>query len=109
MNRASRRTSFRPRVERLEDRTVPSFLPGNEFAVDQLPIVQKYGDIAASVAAAPNGQFVVTYTLLGPNGSPNGVYAKVFKADGTVMFSDFRVNPVDGQFGPAFSSVAVDA
>src|SRR5437764_4000254 len=44
MTRASRHASFRVRVERLEDRTVPSFLPGNEFAIDQLSGVAKFGD-----------------------------------------------------------------
>jgi hypothetical protein len=106
MTRTSRRTTFRPRVEPLEDRTVPSLLPGNEIAVDQLSSPPKYGDIAASVATAPGGQFVVAYTLLAPDGSPNNVYAKVFHADGTVAANDFQVNPAG--IGAGFASVAVD-
>jgi hypothetical protein len=91
MTRTSRRTTFRPRVERLEDRTVPSFLPvGNEFQVNTTTA----GDqIDPTIAAAPDGHFVVVYATPSlDSGSPMALVARIFNADGTPATGEIPVN-----------------
>ena len=91
MTRASRMNSYRPRVERLEDRTVPSFLPvGNEFQVNQTTA----GDqVDPAIAAAPDGHFVVVYaTPAFDFVSPDPLVARLFNADGTPASGEIAVN-----------------
>src|SRR5690348_16985022 len=109
MIRASRQTAFRPRVERLEGRVVPSFLPGNEFLANQSTGASGLGDISASVAAATvDGRFVVTYTQENAYAVAVGVFARVFNADGTPLTDEFQVSQ-HAYASTGISRVAVDA
>lgn len=47
---------------------------------------------ASQVAMDPSGDFVVTWTSMGQDGSDYGVYARRFNADGDGQGSEFRVN-----------------
>ena len=84
------RTTFRPRVERLEDRTVPSFLPvGYAFQVNQTTA----GDqIDPTIAAAPDGRFVVVFATPSDGISPMALAARTFNADGSPASDQFFVN-----------------
>jgi hypothetical protein len=97
---------FRPGLEALEERTVPSFLPGNELPVSQASASAGSGTTHAAVASAPDGRFVVTYTPQDASGASKGVFARVFKADGTPLTDEFAVSSVQGAGPPG---VAIDA
>lgn len=45
-----------------------------------------------SVAAAPDGRFVIVWTSVGQDGSGGGVYGQLFGANGKPIGSEFRVN-----------------
>ena len=52
-------------------------------------LTNQYG---AGVAMTANGDFVVTWTSDGQDGSGQGVYAQRFNASGVAQGSEFRVN-----------------
>ncbi len=47
-----------------------------------------------AVTSLNNGTFVVTWQSTGQDGSQEGIYAKVFNNDGTLVKDEFRVNTV---------------
>jgi hypothetical protein len=107
MNRATRLATFRPRVECLEDRTVPSLLPGNELLLSgQSSALSTQGDVGATVAAAPDGHFVATYVQQDDIGRVIGIYARLFNADSTPASNEILVN---GQITSGSPCVAMDS
>jgi hypothetical protein len=85
MTRTSRPTTFRPRVERLEDRTVPSLLPlTGDVQINQSAVYQ-----GSAIAQAPSGQYVVAYPTAGTNAM---ISARLFAADGTPLTGELQVN-----------------
>src|SRR5262249_32466654 len=64
---------------------------------------------AASVAAAPNGNFLVVYQSSGQD-SPNsdGIFARLFDANGTPLTAEFQVN-ASASFSQRYPTVAADA
>src|SRR5262245_30697652 len=81
---------FRPRLERLEPRAVPTFGPvGPEFRVNTVTADAQSTPV---VAADADGDFVVAWQSLGQDGSGFGVYAKRYSAAGAPLGVEFRVN-----------------
>jgi hypothetical protein len=95
-----RHTRFRPRVERLEDRTVPSLLP---LTGDVLLAPGPASD--PSIAAAPDGRYVIAYEVQGA--TQDTIAAQLFAADGTSLSTEFQVNQDSGRDTAA--SVGMDA
>lgn len=62
----------------------------------------------STMTALANGGFVMTWTSDGQDGSNWGIYAKVFKADGTFDRAEFRVNSYsyDSQEEPQVTTLA---
>ncbi|HEV3202846.1 MAG TPA: matrixin family metalloprotease, partial [Gemmataceae bacterium] len=78
---------------------------GKEFRVNTTTAGdQKY----ATVAMAPNGNFVITWSSYGQDGSGWGVYAKLFDAGGNPQGSEFRVNTTTAG-DQMYSTVAMDS
>ena len=66
------------------------------------------GDQAwASVAMAPDGSFAVTWTSVGQDGSQEGVYLRLFNADGTAKANEVRVNSLT-TLSQSNSAIAMD-
>lgn len=63
---------------------------GPEFTV--VPISQVLFE--PSIAMAPNGEFVVAWTVRGRDGDGDGIYARRFDAMGNGLGSEFRVNSI---------------
>src|SRR5438874_2633214 len=102
MTRASRHAAFRPAVERLEDRTVPSLVPAaGPFQVSQegqQPFANAYG-----LASAADGTFVVAFQ----SSDESKVLATVYNPDGSVRAGPLQVN--QGTAGNAiYPRVAMD-
>jgi hypothetical protein len=62
---------------------------GGEFAVN---VYTTYGQGAPSVAAHPDGSFVVAWSSVGQDGNGRGVFARRFDAGGTPLAEEFAVN-----------------
>jgi hypothetical protein len=62
---------------------------GTEFQVNQST---RYNQRGATVAAASDGRFVVTWQSFGQDGSSTGVIARTFNAVGTATGNEFSVN-----------------
>jgi len=77
---------------------------GSEFRVNTFTRGDQWPD---SVAAAPDGKFVVVWTSVDQDGSGGGVYGQLFGANGKRIGPEFRVN----QYTPGwqhFADVAMD-
>jgi hypothetical protein len=80
---ASNRRRFRPQLEGLEDRCVPSVFPAtNEIQVSQSNVGSPQ---SPAVAAAPDGRSVVAYT------TGTAIYVRLYNADGTPTGGPFAV------------------
>ncbi len=62
---------------------------GDEFLVNQ---TTQYSQTNPEVAIDNDGNFVIVWDSWFQDGSDKGVYARVYKADGTPLTSEFRVN-----------------
>jgi hypothetical protein len=62
---------------------------------------------APTVAMAPSGAFVITWSSHNQDGAGWGVYAQLYNADGTTNGGEFRVNTTT-QDDQMYSSVAMD-
>ncbi len=82
--RTHRARPYRPRLDALEDRTVPSLLPGNEFLINPAPQAS-YLWVAPAAADAPDGRTVVV-------SADTAVRARLYAADGTAATDLFQVN-----------------
>jgi hypothetical protein len=81
-------------------------LPGNELQLSAEAAPAGTGFVDASMAAAPDGRFVVTYTQVADStGTAFGVFGRAFNADGTAASPEFGQS---GQ-GTSHSRVAMDA
>ena len=78
---------------------------GSEFRVNTYTTSSQR---SPSVAMDADGDFVVTWTSSGQDGSSEGIYGQRYNATGIAQGSEFRVNTytTNGQFRP---SVAMDA
>ena len=110
--RSQSRSSVICGIQRLEPRVLLSASPiGSEFQVntttagDQLTNTSGQG---GSTAMDADGDFVVTWTSNGQDGSGSGVYAQRFNAAGAAQGSEFQVNTTTAG-GQRFSTVAMDA
>jgi trimeric autotransporter adhesin len=66
---------------------------GVALAATQLVNTNFAGDQSnAAIAMAANGDFVVSWTSNGQDGSGDGVYARAFNANGSAKSGEFRVN-----------------
>jgi CSLREA domain-containing protein len=66
---------------------------GVALAPTQLVNTTSVGDQSnAAISMAANGDFVVSWTSNGQDGSGDGVYARAFNANGTAKTAEFRVN-----------------
>ena len=89
-------------MDQLEDRWVPSLLPGPEFLVDSAPSPAA----AIVVASAPDGRSIVVSTNL----STSQVNAQLYNADGSPSGTAFDVNQGTVKlFFPTDLAVAMDA
>ena len=72
---------------------------GAEFSVETALASQ----FAPAVAALPQGGFVVAWTSYGQDGSHNGIYGRIFDANGGPTTGEFRANThtTNGQTNPA--------
>ena len=78
---------------------------GGEFQVNT---ATNDNQSAPSLGMSANGNFVVSWTSNGQDGSEGGVYAQRYNSDGTVAGSEFRVNTTTNG-SQAFPSVAMNA
>ena len=78
---------------------------GGEFRVSTYTASWKSMD---DVAMDPSGNFVVTWTSEGQDGSLGGVYARRFDSNGVPRGPEFRVNTTSAQI-QAHSSAALDS
>ena len=93
-------------VQLLEPRQLLSATPvGTEFQVNTFTTLDQS---ETKVAMDADGDFVVTWTSNGQDGSGFGIYAQRYNAAGVAQGSEFRVNSftTDNQ---QFSAVAMDA
>ena len=89
-------------MDQLEDRWVPSLLPGPEFLVDSAPSPAA----AIVVASAPDGRSIVVSTNL----STSQVNAQLYNADGSPSGTAFDVNQGTVKLSfPTDLAVAMDA
>src|SRR4051812_15064940 len=81
---------FRPRLERLELRAVPTFgAVGPEFLVNTVTMArQEFPRLAADA----DGDLVATWYSAGQDGDSYGVYAQRYSAAGSPLGGEFRVN-----------------
>ena len=78
---------------------------GSEFQVNTFTLnSQRY----STVAMDADGDFVVTWSSFGQDGSGDGVYAQRYNAAGVAQGSEFRVNTFTS-FSQRYSTVAMDA
>ena len=78
---------------------------GSALQVNQYPV----GDqLSPSVASDPAGNFVITWSSIGPLGDARDVYARLYQANGSAISEEWLVNTFtqSDQFAP---SVAMDA
>jgi hypothetical protein len=81
---------FRAITEALEPRRMLALSPaGAEFGVNQFT-ANAQSDV--SIAADAAGNFVVTWTSSGQDGSGTGIYARRYDAAGNALGAEFRVN-----------------
>jgi hypothetical protein len=100
-----------PSIERLEGRTLPSVVSlGTELPVNSYidSNQQTYFQTPQAVASDTAGDFVVTWSSFGQDGSGNGIFAQRFDSAGVSQGNEFQVNTfaLGNQFG---STVAMDA
>lgn len=78
---------------------------GGEFQVNTTPLKsQQY----ASVAMAPDGDYVITWSSIDQDGNGWGVYGQRYRADGAAQGGEFRVNTTTSN-DQLYSTVAMDA
>ncbi len=80
-----------------------SFL-GPEFRVNTFTRGDQWPD---SVAAAPDGNFVIVWTSVGQDGSEGGIYGRLFGANGKPIGSQFQINRYTSGW-QQFADVAMD-
>jgi len=93
----------RARLEALEPRTLlAAGAVGPEFLVNTHTTGMQY---APRIAMDSAGDFVITWTSLGQDGSDFGIYAQRYSAAGQPLGGEFRVNTytTDRQYGPAIA------
>lgn len=78
---------------------------GGEFRVNTFTA---NGQFLASVVMDADGDFVITWTSDGQDGDDDGIYARVYAADGTPRSTEFRINTWTTGFQSA-PSVALDS
>ncbi len=104
--------SRRLRLEPLEDRRLLSVASlGEAFAVNSPPLglQRTFGQSRSpSVAVAPGGDFVVTWSSFEQDGSDWGVYARSFSAQGQPTQDEFQVNATSNA-AQKLPAVAMDA
>lgn len=97
----------RPRVERLESRTTPSFgAAGGEFRVNTFSTGNQG---FPRIAMDADGDSVVAWQSNGQDGSAYGVFARQYNSAGTALGGEFRVNSftTGAQFAPVVATDAV--
>src|SRR5215207_1789663 len=107
------RCGVAPRCEPLESRALLAAAPvpaGAEFRVNvQTTGSQElFSEAPHAVAADADGDFVVTWSSSGQDGSGWGVYARRYAADGTPRGAEFLVNQVTAN-NQWYPNVATDA
>ena len=97
-------------VERLESRQLLSATPvGTEFQVNTYTTgIQGTHHLGGSIALDADGDFVVTWSSNGQDGSGYGVYAQRYNAAGVAQGGEFRVNTTTAGT-QNLSTVAMDA
>ncbi|MCX7399769.1 MAG: cadherin domain-containing protein [Planctomycetales bacterium] len=97
-------------MERLESRQLLSASAvGPETLVNTYTASsQRTNEMGGSIAMAANGNYVVTWSSHGQDGSLSGVYAQRYNAAGVAQGSEFRVNTTTAN-RQAYSTVALDA
>src|SRR5689334_21844263 len=103
--RAQRRRRFRPPLEPLVQRAVPTFGPaGAEFRANAFTTDTQF---VPRLAADADGDFVVVWESNTQDGSSNGVYAQRYSSSGSPLGGEFSVNTytTSAQSNPA---VAMD-
>jgi hypothetical protein len=75
---------------------------GDEFQVNSFTPDFQYNP---GVAMAGDGRFVVVWVSFGQDGDSNGIFARLFAADGTPLGDDFQVNAssLDSQESPSIA------
>ena len=78
---------------------------GGEFRVNSYTAYSQYG---VSVAALPNGGFVVAWQSFFQDGDGSGIYGQIYAANGTPRGGEFRVNTTTAHFqdGPSIAAFA---
>ena len=100
-----------PQFESLESRLLLSVSPaGPEFRVNTSTTGEQltWAESPQSVAMDVDGDFVVTWTSYGQDGSDSGVYAQRYSAAGVAQGSEFQVNTTTTN-DQLYSTVALDA
>jgi hypothetical protein len=88
--RAARPRSFRPGLERLDERLLPSAVPlGPIFDPSGMPSPNQYASTERTVARSAAGNFAVTWEGNGPSGY--GIYARLFSAGGAALTGDLHI------------------
>jgi VCBS repeat-containing protein len=77
---------------------------GGEFQLNQMVIKNQTNP---AVTGLSNGTFVATWQSTGQDGSGEGIYARIFNANGTPKTSEFRVNvsTLNDQTNPAITAL----
>ena len=83
---------------------------GSEFRVNTRTSGEQrtFTETPQSVAMDADGDFVVTWSSNGQDGSGWGVYAQRYNAAGQALGNEFRVNTITSN-SQQFSTVAMDA
>ncbi|MBW4577302.1 MAG: hypothetical protein KME08_18685, partial [Aphanothece sp. CMT-3BRIN-NPC111] len=78
---------------------------GSEFRINTTTASEEF---SSTVAMDADGDFVVTWTSFGPDGSGYGIYAQRYNSAGAAVGGEFRVNTTTAN-DQHYSTVAMDA